>query len=358
MKKNTRINLTRKQFLQISAAAGAAGLLAGCKTAPTETPVPLAPTADPAAAKTAAAKSRSEILRKYPEVPSRVVQTRGGGVWEGDALSPAALRRMLDASITRLTGLSQARDAWAALFSPDDRIAIKVNAFYNSLIWTHVPLVTAVTDSLQDAGIPAGQIVLYDQSTTELTTAGFAINRDGEGVRCYGSDKSYKDYTDVGGTAVQLSPILSDCTALINMPVLKAHMLSGITFALKNHFGSTQYPGALHNGIARKIADLNALPEIKDRTRLVIGDILEANLEFGYGFPYWVADYRGDSILMSFDPVAHDAVGLDILNKLLADNGKPAVSLQSIAANSLAEAAGLGLGANLAENMERVEVTV
>jgi hypothetical protein len=191
-----------------------------------------------------------------------------------------------------------------------------------------------------------------------LETAGFTINRNGKGIRCYGSDKSYKDFTDVGGTAVQLSPILADCTALINMPVLKAHMLAGITFALKNHFGSTEFPGALHNAIAHKIAALNALPEIKDRTRLVIGDILEANLEYGYSFPYWVADYRGDSILMSVDPVAHDAVGLEILNALLADAGKPSLTLQSIAANSLKEAATLGLGTDLAENMERIEITV
>jgi hypothetical protein len=343
MNKKSEIHLTRKQFLQLSA-AGTAGLLAGCQAAPT-------PAVPPIAAR------REDIPGKYPDVSSRIVHTHGEGVWEGDALSPVILRRMLDMSIMQLTGLDDARNAWAMLFSPDDRIAIKVNAFYNSLIWTHVPLVMAVTDCLKDAGVPAGQIVLYDQTSTELETAGFTINRDGKGIRCYGSDKSYQDFTDVGGTAVQLSPILADCTALINMPVLKAHMLAGITFALKNHFGSTEFPGALHNSIARKIAALNALPEIKDRTRLVIGDILEANLEYGYSFPYWVADYRGDSILMSVDPVAHDAVGLEILNALLADAGKPSIALQSIAANSLKEAATLGLGTDLPENMERIEIT-
>jgi hypothetical protein len=160
MNKKPKIHLSRKQFLQLSAAGTAAGLLTGCQAAPaaapTNTAVPPAPTVDAMAA----AARRKEVIRFFPDAASRVVQTRGQGVWEGDALSPAVLRRMLDTSITKLTGLTDPRDAWAALFSPDDKIAIKVNAFRNSLIWTHVPLVTAVTDSLIEAGIPAEQITL------------------------------------------------------------------------------------------------------------------------------------------------------------------------------------------------------
>jgi hypothetical protein len=350
-------HLTRKAFIQLSA-AGAAGFLAACQhaeaptDAPADTPTPPSSTEKPATA-------TPDDVRGQPDITSRVVQTHGAEVWKDDALSPPVLRRMLDASITRLTGADDARDAWASLFSPDDRIAVKVNAFYNSLIWTHVPLVTAVTDCLQDAGVPADRIVVYDQTSDELTTAGFVVNREDAGIRCYGSDTSYTaDNAEVDGMPIALSPVLSECTALINMPVLKAHMLSGITFAMKNHFGSTQYPGTLHSGIARKIAALNALPEIRDRTRLILGDVLEANLEYGYSFPYWEADYRGDSILMSYDPVAHDAVGLDILAQLLADTGKPELSLMSIAEDCLTEAAALNLGTYLPESIERVELNV
>ncbi|MBN1440373.1 MAG: DUF362 domain-containing protein [Anaerolineales bacterium] len=352
--KPTHRNLSRKQFLQLSA-FGAAGWLTSCRAAPSApavTPTRTVPPVDPAAAKTEAAAPQSAVT-------SRVVHTRGAGVWDGDGLSGAVVRRMLDESIVRLTGQTTARDGWASLFTADDKVAIKVNAFYNSLIWTHVPLVAAVTDSLQEAGVPAGSIVLYDQTSDELKTAGFAVNPDGPGVRCRGTDKTYgTEWTNVGGADVPVSPILKDCTALINMPVLKAHMLAGITFALKNHFGSVQYPGMLHSGIAGKIAALNALPEIKERTRLVIGDVLEANLEYGTSYPYWTADYRGDSILMSCDPVAHDAVGLDILKGLLAEAGKPALSLLSIAESCLSESGSLGLGVHQLEKIERLEVAV
>jgi hypothetical protein len=347
--------LNRKQFIQLSA-VGAAGLLTACQGAPSAAPsctaIHSAPTADPAEA----AARRKEIMRTYPEVPSRVVRTRGEGVWKGDDLSPAILRKMLDASITRLTGLSDAREAWAALFSPDDRIAIKVNAFRNSLIWTHVPLSKAVTDSLLDAGIPAEQITLTDYYTTELEDAGFPVNRDGPGIRCYGADSGYEEEVTIDGAKVKLNPTIADCTALINMPVLKSHMITGITFAMKNHFGSVSSPETLHNPAWTKMASLNALPQIKDRTRLIVGDMLEANLEYAGFYPYWKADYRGDSILMSFDPVAHDAVGLDILTELLAEKGKN-VSLLDSANRCLASGADLGLGTPLPENMDLVEAT-
>ncbi|MGB7537405.1 MAG: DUF362 domain-containing protein [Anaerolineales bacterium] len=352
MNKKSKIHLTRKQFLQLSA-AGTAGLLAGCQTAPADTAIPATPTAD---ATTAAAR-RKEVLRFYPDATSRVVHTHGEGVWEGDVLSPVVLRRMLDASITRQTGIADAREAWAALFSPDDRIAIKVNAFHNSLIWTHVPLVTAVTDSLQDAGIPADRITLTDLTTAELETAGFTINRDSAGIRCYGADTNYKEYVTINDAAMQLNPVLADCTAIINMPVLKAHMLTGITFAMKNHFGSVSLPRVMHYTAWDDMAALNALPQIKDRTRLIIGDILEANLQYFDSFPYWVADYRGDSILMGFDPVAHDKIGLDILTRLLAEKGEN-VSLLDAAERCLAGGAARGLGTNLPENMELMESTV
>jgi hypothetical protein len=351
--------LTRKQFLQLSAAGAAAGLLTGCQAMPTNPPAATntALPSTPATHATATATPTSIPTRKPPETPSRVVHTAGAGVWDGDTLSPAVLRRMLDASVTKLTGVSDAHGAWAKLFSPTDRIAIKVNTFRNSLIWTHVPLVTAVTDCLVEAGVPAGQITLTDYYTLELETAGFTSNRDGEGVRCYGADSDYQDKVAIDGANVQLNPVIAGCTALINMPVLKSHMITGLTFALKNHFGSVSIPSALHTQPWSKMAALNALPEIKDRTRLVIGDILEANLEYSNSYPYWKADYRGDSILMSLDPVAHDKVGLDLLTAYLAEKGVSTIPLLEEAKRCLESAAALGLGTNLTEYIEVVETS-
>jgi len=56
------------------------------------------------------------------------------------------------------------------------------------------------------------------------------------------------------------------------------------------------------------MAELNKLPPIKDKTRLIIAQCWRPASNTNYAWPYWEADYTGDSILMSFDSVAHDTV--------------------------------------------------
>jgi hypothetical protein len=358
--------ISRRDFLKLAAMAG---LLAGCrpvqqpKSTPTQAPTatatsPPASTATPTAALTIAPTATPTIAP--PAEPSKVVHTHHAGVWNGDALAPEAIRQMLDASITELTGLNDAIEAWASLFDPSEQIAIKVNAFRNSIIWTHVPLVMAVTESLQRAGVPAEQIVIFDYYTTELETAGYPVNPDGPGVRCYGTDRDYTGGWQIVGSDVQLSDIVLDCDALINMPVLKSHMLSGISFAMKNHYGTFSRPEGFHRGkrINRGMAELNALPPIKDRTRLIIGDVLEACLKHANSFPYWQADFTGDSIFMSFDPVAHDTVGLELFSQLLvADERNPAAAT-NMATPWLVSGAELGLGTNDLDSIDWVEVNL
>jgi hypothetical protein len=357
--------VTRRHFLKIAAAAG---LLTGCSSAqqpavlptslPTDTPQ-ATPTPAPTATNTpSAAARRPDVIKIYPEVPSKVAHTHHAGVWDGETLVPEAIREMLDASITELTGLDDPIAAWAALFDPSEHVAIKVNTFRNSLIWTHVPLVMAVTECLQEAGVPGEQIVIFDYYTSELEEAGYPVNKDSPGVRCYGSDEAYTGDWDVTGRKIRLSDILLNCDALINIPILKSHMLAGITFAMKNHYGSLLNPATLHGNIGRATAELNALPPIKDRTRLIIGDMLAACLSYRGSYPYWESDWTGDSILMSFDPVAHDTVGLEMLSQLKTDNGSNPTGVINMATSCLESGAELGLGTNDSDNMDLVEVNL
>lgn len=363
--------LSRRDFLRLSAIG--LGTLAGSRLLSACSPLSASATAIPslAAAGTATAttqpasavvagSSLPEIMKFFPAVPSRVLQTHHSGAWSsGKSLVPGALRQMLDASITRLTGLNDARQAWATLFKPGERIAIKVNTFSNSLIWTHVPLVLEVTNSLQEAGIPAEQITIFDYRTSELSTAGFAVNVDNPGVRCTGMDSNYSaEPSTVLNRKINLANTLKDCDALINIPILKSHMLAGVTFAMKNHYGSIWYPDVLHGDSMRAIAGLNALPEIKDRTRLIIGDALSANLRYANSYPYWSEDWVGDSIFMSFDPVAHDTLGLQLLSRELEKIGENAASLVGMATPAMQYAVELGLGTNDPANMEFIEQTL
>jgi uncharacterized Fe-S center protein len=234
-----------------------------------------------------------------------------------------------------------------------------VNAFRNSIIWTHAPLVQAVTDSLQDAGIPAEQMVVFDYYTSELEEAGYQFNVGGPGVRCYGTDRSYSSEWQIVGTRVDLSDVLLSCNALINMPVLKSHMITGMTFALKNHYGTISSPGNFHGGrVEDGMGELNMLPPIKGRTRLVIGDVLTACLRYGGSWPYWESDWKGDSILMSFDPLAHDAVGFDMLKQLLVEDGVNTSRHENMANPWLESAAEMGLGTNDLERIDLKEMSL
>ena len=333
--------ISRRDFLKMAAAAG---LVSGCRAAS-----PPATTAHP-----------EDIIKIHPEVPSKVVHVRHAGVWDGDALVPEAIRHMLDTAITELTGMDDARTAWATLFAPNERIAIKVNAFRNSVIWTHVPLVMAVTDLLQEAGVPAEQITIFDCYANELGEAGFPVNRDGPGVRCYGTDEQYSDEWKVAGHNTRLSDILVGSDALINVPILKSHMIAGITFAMKNHYGSIPNPFDFHRGerINRGMAELNALPPIKEHTRLIIGDVLAACLRHKHAYPYWSADWTGDSILMSFDPVAHDMVGFQMFTQLLTDSGGNPSPATHMATPWLESGAEVGLGTNDPDHIDVVEVNL
>jgi hypothetical protein len=377
-KRNTHHNhirprsISRREFIKLAAVAG---LVAGCQAVkqPADTPVPTAtplpePSATPAPT---VAFNRSDVIKMYPDAPSKVVHTHHAGVWTGTPteladsaeentlLAPEALREMLDASITALTGLDKARDAWALLFSPEERIAIKVNAFRNSLIWTHAPLVTAVTDSLQDAGIPAEQIVIFDCYTRELEAAGFAINEDGPGVRCYGTEDNYTQEVTIEGVKnIRLSDILLECDALINMPVLKSHMLTGLSFAMKNHYGSINPPALLHYGIVNAMVELNTLAPIKERARLIVGDALTACLRYKNAYPYWTSDRTGDSILLSFDPVAIDTTALQMLSQFLIDEGGNPELIRATATRCLEGGAEAGLGTNDPTNMDLVELNL
>ena len=329
--------ISRRDFIKLAAAAG---LLAGCSAI---RQLGAAPT-----------PSREEIIKIYPDVPSKVVHARHAGAWEGEDLVPEALRQMLDASIIELTGLDDAIEAWAALFSPDERIAIKVNTIPRGS--THVPLVMAVTERLQAAGVPAEQILIFDRFTYELENEGYPVNEDGPGVRCYGTD--YDHYTQedwtLMDTAIKLSDLMLSCDALINIPILKQARGPGISFAMKNHYGTFNKPFNFHLPLwVRAFGELNALPPIRERTRLIIGDVL--TVDKGWDGAYHTIG-TGDAILMSFDPVAHDTVGLQLVNQILAAEGSSTEATTSQATPWLEHAAEIGLGTNNPDNMDVVEI--
>jgi hypothetical protein len=64
-----------------------------------------------------------------------------------------------------------------------------------------------------------------------------------------------------------------NCTIIGHFHLLKDHGRAGITASMKNHYGSVDKPGNLHGGQCNPyVAELNNIPEIRDKTRLIMKD--------------------------------------------------------------------------------------
>jgi len=260
---------------------------------------------------------------------------------------PQAVARMVAEGVCRLTGEGEAEQAWRRFARPDDAVALKVNCLGAPQLRSHPEIVRAVTDGLGGVVARREDLLIYDRLTDELRKAGFAVNRRGAGVRCYGSDVSGYDphVSESGEVGTCLSRIVStQAGAIVNVPVLKDHDLAGISGALKNHFGSINNPNKMHADHCNPyVADLNLMPAIRDKQRLIVCDALLVTYEGGPALDPRHTERYG-ALLVGTDPVAIDAVGLQIIEKLRAKHGLEPLAGLARAPRYIETAGGYGLG--------------
>lgn len=181
----------------------------------------------------------------------------------------AVLDRMLADTVMRVTGEKTARAGWQALFKPADIVGLVPTPHLNP---THRELVESVRKALVDAGIRGDRI------------------REAQG----GIEKARA------------------CTALIAMPALKAHWLTGLGTAMKLYIMYSGRPSSYHGENNANLAETWLLPDVKGKTKLVLLDALRPLCDKGpQPDPRYLWDYKG--LIASTDPVAIDAVGLEII---------------------------------------------
>lgn len=180
-----------------------------------------------------------------------------------------ALKNMLDQTLIKLTGRATPKEAWMSLIKPDDKIGLVPTPHLNP---THPEVTEAVRGSLVEAGFPADRIV-EAQGGIEKPAA---------------------------------------CTALIGLPGLKAHWLTGIGTVLKLYIMYSGNPRKYHARENAKLGEIWNLPDVKDKTRLVLVDALHPLCDKGPQVdPRYKWAYNG--LIASTDPVALEAVGLRII---------------------------------------------
>lgn len=297
---------------------------------------------------------------------SKVVIARDPALHNPDGkLDEKRVGELLDRAITTYTGQKRSDDAWKHIVldggAKDKVIGLKTNGLGGKGISTHAMLVFAVAERLQRAGVKPGNILIWDRNARDLQACGLTINTDPASIRCFGSDVAgFEDAAEeFGASQVRFSKILTrECAMVINLPILKDHSMSGLTFALKNMYGVVQRPQDLHAGGCNPgIADLNAFPVIRQKIKLTIGDAMTSVYEGGPGFrPEHV--WQPNALIVGEDRVAVDQVAWGILDKKRTDMGLKTLEAAGRPPRYIATAADPlhAVGVNDPERIKMIEI--
>jgi uncharacterized protein (DUF362 family) len=284
----------------------------------------------------------------------------------GASVDSSRMLALLDRAMQSLCGQTlnsqdHPVEAWRKLVRPGDTVGLKVNTLGGRGISTNIQLVAAICERLQEAGVKAGDIVVWDRDSEELERAGFHVAIGNDRVRCFGTDRvGYEQELAAWGSVGScLSKILTQyCNVLINLPVLKDHDGAGVTIALKNMYGVIHNPNKYHpNGCNPFVADLNMLPEIRTKMRLTVCDATTAIYEGGPGYKP-EHSWNANALLISTDPVALDHTGWQMIERKRAEKGLKTLTAEERAPRYIATAADAEhhLGTNDPRKIAIVEV--
>jgi hypothetical protein len=274
---------------------------------------------------------------------------------------------MISEAIQQLTGKSNDSKAWESLFrhfnkskgfsnigyQKGDKIAIKLNmnqergGNWRSDIGNPSPHVvySFVDQLINQAGVSGSDITLFDATRyigdPIYNKIRSNTNPDFQNVRYVVAPKNAKNgrtaavydtsnplHTKAG--IVYLPQCVTQAKYLVNMALMRAHTLFGVTLCAKNHFGTTYFPNdrgwtpsPLHTYGSRRdsmgsyncLVNLNGHKHLDGKTLLyMIDGLYPAKNQTGSVIRFESFDNDWfSSILVSQDMVAIDSVGLDFL---------------------------------------------
>lgn len=278
----------------------------------------------------------------------RVLQAQSARVVEGEQVHSIVLGEMLDASLIRLTDQPSVRQAWQTILKPDDIVGLKFNRSAQAVMGTTNVVAKVIVSSLINNGWAAKRIVCIEAPNGIGTELGTSQAWSGFDVKI----------TDFKSGADNLARVLSQVTAIIDIPFLKTHNIAGMTCALKNlSHALIRHPARYHaNGCSPFIADIIAHTSIREKLRLCIVDGMRIMFDGG---PAATSSHLSDEgvLLTSRDPVATDAVGLTLLNATRERRKLPSIVDAPEEIAYLADAHRKGLGIALKHGIEHIRVS-
>lgn len=103
------------------------------------------------------------------------------------------VRAMVARGLREFTGKDSANAAWLSLVSTNDRVAIKVYSAAGSVAGTRLAVVAAVVEELLAAGLPPGNVIVWDKRRDDLERAGFLSLAARYGVQVTGAAEAGYD---------------------------------------------------------------------------------------------------------------------------------------------------------------------
>ncbi|HSW40004.1 MAG TPA: hypothetical protein VLL97_10980 [Acidobacteriota bacterium] len=207
---------------------------------------------------------------------SRVVLIRDESVMDDNGVPRLeAVQNMLDEGVKRLTGKADPQAAWLSMIGPKDIVGLKNNR------WPYLRTTPQVEEAIRRRVLQTG-----------VTAANFAVD-------------------DLG---VLRNPVFQKATALINARPMRAHHWSGVGSLIKNYIMFLPNPASIHPDSCADLGRVWTLPIVKGKTRLNV--LVMFTPQFHVTGPHSFNPrylHRYDGLLLGFDPVAVDTMGLRII---------------------------------------------
>jgi len=211
-----------------------------------------------------------------PVKKSRVVLIRNPEALDANShFNAEVIQEMLDKAVMALLDKSTPEKAFRSLVKAGEVVGIKSN------VWSYLPTPAELEQALKGRIVEAG------------------VKEEDIGIDDHG---------------VRENPIFKKATSLFNVRPIRTHYLSGMSGCLKNYIMFAPSQQALHPNSCADLGTCYKLPMVKGKTRLNILCCLTPQFH-GRGPHHfsrrYVWNYCG--ILVGKDPVAVDAVGLELI---------------------------------------------
>jgi hypothetical protein len=218
----------------------------------------------------------ARVFGSSQEKQSRVVLIRDKALLDASGnINQQVLSAMVDEGMVKLTRSGSPAEAWNRIIRPEDVVGIKTN-YWNPLR-TPIELENIIKARVMATGVIEGNVSINDRGVLN-------------------------------------DPVFKRATALINTRPMRTHAWSGVGSLLKNYIMFTPQPSAYHGDSCADLAKLWELPGVKGKTRLNIL-VMITPLFHGVGSHHFNKEFTWpyQGLILGFDPVAVDAVGVKIL---------------------------------------------